>query len=144
VFLHNVVIDLVLALGIDGLLRFYADHIREKHGVRPAFGSLNLPLLVERLAAEGVDDAVIMTSVNRVGFFMNPSREACEDVLKDGRHEVMAMSILASGGIPADEAFAYAAQFPAVKSLLFGVSRAETLDRSLAIIRDLNGRFVTG
>ena len=144
VFLHNVVVDLILALRIDGLLAFYADHIREKHGARPGFGSLNLPLLVERLDAEGVTDAVIMTAVNTSGFFMNPSREACEGVLNDGRHEVMAMSILASGALPAAKSFEYAGSFPAVKSLLFGVSRAETLDKSLDIIRGLNGRFVTG
>jgi len=141
VFLHNVVVDLIMALRIEGLLKFYADHVREKHGVRPGFGSLNLPLLVERLRAEGVEDALIMTSVNRVGFFMNPSREDCEAVLQDGSLDVMAMSILASGAIPAREAFAYAGAFPAVKSLLFGASRGETLDKSLEIIRSLDARF---
>ena len=144
VFLHNIVVDLVLALKIDGLLKFYADHVSEKHGARPAFGSLNLPLLVERLEAEGVEDALIMTSVNKVGFFMNPSREACEEILRDPHHDVMAMSILASGALPAQEAFEYAAQFPAVKSLLFGASRGETLDKSLAIIAGLDGRFTVG
>jgi aryl-alcohol dehydrogenase-like predicted oxidoreductase len=53
----------------------------------------------------------------------------------------MAMSILASGAIPASEAFAYASRFPAVKSLLFGASRPETLDKSLGIIRSLDSRF---
>lgn len=134
-FLHNVVTDLLLALGIEGLLRVTADHLREKHGVRAGFGTLNLPLLVERLRAEGVDDAIIMTSVNRKGFFMNPSREACEAVLRDDSLDVMAMSILASGAIPAEEAFPYAASFPAVRTFLFGASRPESLDRSLAILR---------
>ncbi len=137
VFLHNVVVDLLLALKVEGILKFYADHIREKHGVRPGFGSLNLPLLVERLEAEGVKDAAIMTSVNKTGFFMNPSKEACEKVLKDRSLDVVAMSILASGAIPAREAFPYAASFPAVKSFLFGASREETLDKSLAIIKSL-------
>lgn len=141
VFLHNVVVDLILALEIDGLLKFFADHVREKHGARPAFGSLNVPLLVRRLEAEGVDDALIMTSVNTIGFFMNPSQEACEETLMNPTLDVMAMSILASGAIPASEAFAYAARFPAVKSLLFGASRAETLDKSLGIIRSLDARF---
>ena len=134
-FLHNVVVDLVLALKIDGLLRFYADHVREKHNTRPGFGSLNLPLLVERLGAEGVEDAVIMTSVNPIGFFMNPSQAACEETLQDGSLEVMAMSILASGAVPPQEAFPYAAKFPAVKSLLFGASRRQTMVQSLELIR---------
>jgi hypothetical protein len=143
VFLHNVVVDLILALEIDGLLAFFADHVREKHGARPAFGSLNVPLLVHRLEVEGITDALIMTSVNSIGFFMNPSQAACEETLRNPDLDVMAMSILASGAIPASEAFAYAAQFPAVKSLLFGASRAETLDKSLAIIRSLDARFAT-
>ena len=137
VFLHNVVTDLVLALEIDGILKFFADYIREKHNTRPGFGSLNLPRLIKRLEAEGVDDAVIMTSVNKKGFFMNPSRQACEEVLQESGLEIMAMSILASGAIGADEAFRYAASFPAVKCLLFGASRDETLGKSLDIIRSI-------
>lgn len=136
-FLHNVVVDLLLALEIDGLLKFYADHVRDKHNTRPGFGSLNLPRLVDRLKAEGVEDAVIMTSVNKKGFFMNPSQKACEDALKDSGYDIMAMSILASGSIPAEEAFRYAASFPAVKCLLFGASRDETLAKSLDIIRSV-------
>ncbi|MFH1754634.1 MAG: hypothetical protein ABIA59_02925, partial [Candidatus Latescibacterota bacterium] len=138
-FLHNVVVDLILSLEIEGLLKFYADYIRDKHGMRPGFGSLNLPLLIERLDAEDVKDAAIMTSVNKTGFFMNPSPAACEKVLADGSRDIVAMSILASGAIPAPEAFQYAASFPAVKSLLFGSSRRETLEKSLAIIRELDG-----
>jgi len=144
VFLHNVVVDLILALQIDGMLKFFADHVRENYGVRPGFGSLNLPTLVKQLEHEKVEDVVIMTSVNKIGFFMNPSREACESVLSDARWDVMAMSILASGSIPATEAFPYAASFPAVKSLLFGASREETLGKSLEIIESLDPRFHLG
>lgn len=137
IFLHNVVVDLILALKIEGLLKFYADYVRDKHRLQPGFGSLNLPLLVERLGAEGVKDTVIMTSVNKTGFFMNPSREACEKVLAESGLNVVAMSILASGAIPAEEAFQYAARFPAVKSFLFGASRRETMEKSLAILKGL-------
>jgi hypothetical protein len=137
VFLHNVVVDLVLALEIEGILEFFANYVREKHNTRPGFGSLNLPLLIKRLEAENIKDAVIMTSVNKKGFFMNPSREACEEILQDQNLEVMAMSILASGAISAEEAFRYAASFPAVKCLLFGASRDETLAKSLGIIENV-------
>ncbi len=137
VFLHNVVVDLILALEIDGVLKFFASYVREKHNTRPGFGSLNLPRLVKRLETEGVEDAVIMTSVNKKGFFMNPSREECESVLNNSDLEVMAMSILASGAISAEEAFRYADSFPAVKCLLFGASRDETLAKSLGIIDSL-------
>jgi len=131
--LHNVVVDLLLALEIDGMLRMYADHVRSK-GLRPGFGTLNLPRLVDRLRAERVEDAVIMTAVNPIGFFMNPSREACEIVLQDAGLQVMAMSILASGSVPASRAFPYAASFPAVKSFLFGASRRQTLEASLNLL----------
>ena len=87
--------------------------------------------------AEGINDAVIMTSVNKKGFFMNPSRAACEEILQNPGLEIMAMSILASGAISAEEAFRYAASFPAVKCLLFGASRDETLGKSLEIIKSI-------
>jgi len=134
VFLHNVVVDIVLAMKVEGVLKLFADHVREKYGVRPGFGSLNLPLLVERMRAEEVEDAVIMTSVNKKGFFMNPSQSTCEEVLMDPGLDVVAMSILASGAIPGEEAFPYAARFPAVKSFLFGASRRETIMKSLTAI----------
>jgi len=138
VFLHNIVVDLLLALDIKGLFKFFADYIKEKHGARPGFGSLNLPLLTEKLASEEVRNAAIMTSVNKTGFFMNPSQRACEEILLNGRFDIVAMSILASGAIPAPEAFPYAASFPAVKSLLFGASRSETMEKSLNIIHSLD------
>lgn len=138
VFLHNVVVDLILGLELDGLLGFFADHVRSKYAVKAGFGSLNLPLLVERIRREGIEDAVIMTSVNKKGFFMNPSREACEEILGDGSLNVVAMSILASGAISPQEAFDYAVSFPAVKSLLFGASRRETMEKSLRIIGNLD------
>lgn len=137
VFLHNVVTDLLLALEIDGVLKFFADYVRDKHETRPGFGSLNLPRLVKRLEAEGVEDAAIMTSVNKMGFFMNPSRKECESVLENPDLDIMGMSILASGAISAEEAFRYAVEFPAVKCLLFGASRDETLAKSLGIIKSL-------
>lgn len=140
VFLHNVVVDLILALGIEGMLRGFADHLRDKHGCRPGFGTINLPHLLERLDAEGVHDAVIMTPVNRAGFFMNPGKREVEEALGDGSRDIMAMSILASGAIPAEEAFPYAAGFPSVKSFLFGTSRLETMERSLSILADLGVR----
>jgi len=136
VFLHNVVVDLLLALEVEGVLSFFAGHLARK-GITPGFGSLNLPRLTAQLEKEGVKDAVIMTAVNKGGFFMNPSREACERVLEDGRLQVMAMSILASGAIPAEEAFPYAGSFPAVKSFLFGASRAATMERSLEILESM-------
>ncbi len=139
VFLHNVVVDLLLALEIKGVLRHYADHVR-KRGFRPGFGSLNLPTLVRQLREEGVEDAAIMTSVNKGGFFMNPSQAACEASLADSGLDVMAMSILASGVTPAEEAFPYAGSFPAVKSFLFGASRPQTLERSLEILKTMEVR----
>ena len=63
----------------------------------PAFATKNLPLLLKKLTSWGISKPLILTHFNKIGFQMNPSREACEKSLAEYDFQVMAMGTLASG-----------------------------------------------
>ncbi len=122
VFLQNIVTDLLLGLGWREILTAFAQHIRERHGARPGFITLNLPRLIDTLEQCEVTDAVVCAAVNKVGFQMNPDVAAYERALAVTTYPVTAMSVLAAGAVPACEAVEYVTRFPAIRSVMFGAS----------------------
>lgn len=127
-FLHDVVTDACLGLGLDEVIRVYAEHLRDKHGMRAGAVTKNFPLLAERLESWGVELAV-MTSFNPIGFQMNPSREACEAALRGG-YEVVAMNALAGGFLGPDEAARYVSSL-GIGAVAVGMSTLEHARQTL-------------
>src|SRR5688500_12229774 len=132
VFPHDVLTDLALALDIPEVLDVYAVEIQKRFGARAGFATKNLPFLVQRFQRYGFQSPLVLAQINKVGFGMNPSREACERALSSRNLEVMAMGTLASGYVRPREAYEYVFARPAVQSVVVGVSTpqhaAETFD----------------
>lgn len=135
VFLHDVFTDLALALDLRGIVEFFHEEMQQKYGCRAAFATKNLPLFLEKLHAWGYSDPLVMPHFNKVGYCMNPSREACEAALRARPARVMAMSTLASGYLAPDEAYAYLAAIPRIESVVVGVSSPEHIATTFAAIR---------
>ena len=135
VFLHNVLTDLALGLGLKSIFELYIDEMSSHFKTRPAFATMNLPLLVERFKEWGIERPFIMANLNKVGFAMNPSREACEKCLAENDIQVMAMSTLASGYLKPDEAYEYLCKLPHVDSMVVGVSTPEHAAETFGAIR---------
>jgi hypothetical protein len=136
VFLQNVLTDLVLGLGVRDFFVEYTEHIRRKYGATPGLITQNLPLLRDRLQEWGVEGVVICASVNKIGYLMSPGREAYEQALADNnpaRYPVMAMSTLASGAIPAPEAYDYINRLN-LQSIVFGASSRSNIEQTLRCI----------
>jgi hypothetical protein len=135
VFLHDVLTDLALGLGLDWVLGLFQEHIVERYRVPAGFVTKNLPLLCDRLVALGLPQPVVMASFNAAGFGMNPNPLQCVEVL--GRTEVtfVAMNTLASGHLSPETAFRYLAQFPWVRSVVVGVSRKDHATETIHAIR---------
>ena len=104
--------------------------IRERFGARGGFATKNLPLLVERFKRYGFERPLVLAQINKLGFGMNPTRQACENSLAQSDLQVMAMGTLV-GYLKPDEAFDYVFSVPRVESAVVGVSSpaqaAETL-----------------
>ncbi|MBU0477571.1 hypothetical protein KKC91_03265 [bacterium] len=135
IFLHTIVVDLALGLGLDQILSHYYSYIKDKYNVIPGFGTLNLPKLLNKLQMLGIDYPLIMTSVNKKGFYMNPSKAACEEVINDGKCEILAIGTLASGAISLREAYEYLFSFHNIKSLVIGASTKDHIKQSFDLVK---------
>ncbi|NBZ89677.1 hypothetical protein [Stagnihabitans tardus] len=122
IFLQNVFTDLMLGLGFTGAFRIFHDHVREKYGAEPGYITMNLPALYKALSEEGIENPVICANINKIGFRMCGGHQAYLDVLQNGRLQAVAMSVYASGAIPAEEAISWVTALPNLKSIVFGAS----------------------
>ncbi|MBA4804661.1 MAG: hypothetical protein H2038_08440 [Brevundimonas sp.] len=137
IFLQNIVVDLMLGFGVAEPFIEYCNHVRKKYGVYPGFITQNLPLLRQRLQEWGIHDVVICASINKIGYVMSPSRAAYDEVLaeNDGSdYAIMAMATLASGAIPAPEAYEYINSLN-IQSVVFGASSRGNIQQTVKLIR---------
>ena len=69
-----------------------------------------------------IKNPLIMASINKLGYQVNPSREAFEDALKQYELQLLAMSTLAAGYLKPKEAYEYLFSLPRVDSVVVGLS----------------------
>lgn len=137
IFLQNVITDLLLGVGLHGVLRAFADHVRKRYGAEPGFITMNLPLALEVLEAQGVDNPIVCANINKIGFRMCGGLEAYEQAISGRRFRAIAMSVLASGAIPPREAVGYVCQLPQVESIVFGASSRANIRQTKSLIDEL-------
>lgn len=122
VWMQNVVVDLLLGLGFLDAFRIFADHVRTRHGAEPGFITMNLPQLLDALETVGVDNPLVCSNINKLGFRMSGGVEGYLDALEQRPFRSVAMSVFASGAIPAEEAIEWACALPNLESIVFGAS----------------------
>lgn len=134
VFLQNIVTDLLLGLGLGEVFAAYARHVRQCYGAEPGFITMNLPALVDCLLAAGVEDPIVCSPVNKIGYLMNPDRAACEETIRRRPFRPVAMSIFASGAVDPREGVEYVLRQRKVRSIVFGASTRPHIEQTLAMI----------
>ena len=107
IFLQNIVTDLLLGLGVKEVFIQFSSYIQSKYGVDPAFNTMNMPKLVDFLLECGIENPIVCSSINKIGYLMNPDRISYEETIRSKQFRPMAMSILASGAIAPKEAVEY-------------------------------------
>lgn len=122
IFMQNIFVDLLLGMGFTHAFRIFHDHVIEKYGAEPGFITMNLPMLAEALEKEGIKTPIICSNINKLGFRMCGGVDAYHDVLQSGKVRAIAMSVYASGAIPAEEAISWIADLGGVESIVFGAS----------------------
>ena len=122
IFMQNVFTDLMLGMGFTGALKMFHDHVLAKYDAEPAFITMNLPLCLEALEAEGIRNPIICANINKIGFRMCGGLEAYTRPIEEGRVRAIAMSVFASGAIPPAEAIEWVAKLPGLQSIVFGAS----------------------
>lgn len=136
-FLQNVITDLILGYDIKEVFQRYCDFIRKKYDVLPGFITLNMPYLKSKLQEWDIEEVVICSSVNAAGFNMYPSKEVYERVITENdpdKYQLMAMNVLASGSITAQQSFDYINNLK-IQSVVFGASSKSHIKSSVDMIQ---------
>jgi hypothetical protein len=122
IFLQNVVVDLLLGLGFKEAFRIFADHVKKRYNAEPGFITMNLPKLLDVLDELGIENPIVCSNINKVGFRVSGGVEAYEDALRNRKFRAIAMSVFASGAIPPKEAISWVCEQPNIESIVFGAS----------------------
>lgn len=134
VFLQNVVVDLLLGLGMHEPLLLFSNHVKKRYNAEPGFITMNLPMLLDTLDELGIDNPIVCSNINKIGFRMCGGQQAYEDALSKRRFRAIAMSVFASGGIPAKEAIEWVCSQPKIESIVFGASGRDNIVRTKELV----------
>jgi hypothetical protein len=122
IFLQNVVVDLILGLKFHEALRIFADHIRNRYGAEPGFITMNMPRFVQVAEEVGIRNPIVCANINKIGFRMCGGLESYKQTLQEKQFRAIAMSVFASGALPAAEAIEWICTQPNIRSIVFGAS----------------------
>jgi len=136
IFLQNIVTDLLLGYGIREIFLEYCEYIRNKYNVLPGLITQNLPFLAKKLDEWGIKEVVICSSFNKIGYLMSPDVETYIDIAMRNDpsvYQLMAMSTLASGAIPAKDAYDFINQ-QNIQSVVFGASSRKNIEETVRLV----------
>ncbi len=122
IFLQNVVVDMILGLKMYDIFKAYDSYIRKKYNAEPGYITMNMPLLLDTLNSLGIENPIICSSINKIGFRMSGGKELYEKYLNEKQFRPIAMQVLAAGALRPQEAIEYLGRFPKIESVLFGAS----------------------
>jgi hypothetical protein len=136
IFLQNVITDLLLGYNTKIVFEEYCNYIKKKYKALPGFITINLPYMINKFKEWDIEDVVICSSINKIGYTMCPGMEAYENIIANndaGKIQIMAMSTLASGAIPPKEAYEYI-KSQNIQSIVFGASSKKNIEESVKLI----------
>jgi len=139
IFLHDSLTGLAVAYNMVDVIRDFYEYVQKKYKVIPGFGTLNYSRTCELFQKAGIEHSVIMCPVNKKGYFMNPSKEACEDAISKYDNTVVASLTLAAGSLNPQEAYEYIHSLKKVRHVIVGLSSKEHADETFSILRKYLG-----
>ena len=122
IWLQNVVVDLLLGLGFNDAFGVFADHVRARYNAEPGFITMNLPMLLDALDDVGIENPIVCSNINKIGFRMSGGVDAYRRSLAERPFRAVAMSVFASGAIPPREAISWIFEQPGIEAIVFGAS----------------------
>jgi hypothetical protein len=134
IWLQNVVVDLLSGLGFTDAFRIFADHVRKRYNAEPGFITMNLPRLLDDLDRAGVENPIVCSNINKLGFRMSGGVEAYRDAMEKRQFRAVAMSVYASGAIPPREAIEWVTSLPNLESIVFGASSRANIASTVSLV----------
>ena len=139
IFLQNVIVDLILGMDMTEVFTIFHDHVRKKYGAEPGYITMNMPRLYQALTAVGIENPIICSNINKIGFRTCGGLPAYEATLRDGKLRAIAMSIFASGAIPPREAIQWLSTLPNLEGIVFGASSRRNIASTKALVDEYFG-----
>ena len=136
IFIQNVIVDMILGLKMYDVFKAYDAYIREKYNAEPGYITMNMPALLDALNSIGIENPIICSSVNKIGFRMSGGIEKYEKYLKEKNFRPIAMQVLAAGALPPEEAIEYLSHFSKIESVLFGASSKNHIQETKNLIEN--------
>lgn len=136
IFLQNIITDLLLGFDIPEIFQEYCLYINKKYDVLPGLITQNMPFLKAKLEEWGITEVVICSSFNKTGYLMSPDIDSyvvSANRNDHSKYQLMAMSTLASGSIPANEAYHFINQ-QNIQSVVFGASSKNHIKETVSLI----------
>jgi len=134
IFLQNIVTDLLLGIGAKQVFVEFADYVKRTYGVDSAFNTMNMPKFVDFLLDCGIENPIVCSSINKIGYLMNPDKVSYEETIRTKPFRPMAMSILASGAVRPKEAVEYVGSQKNIRSIVFGASSKNHIQQTKELI----------
>jgi hypothetical protein len=134
IFLQNVITDLLLGMGMTKAFRIFHDHVREKYGAEPGFITMNMPMLLDALEAEGIENPIICANMNSLGFRTSGGLDLYKKTLETRKLRFIAMSVFASGAISPREALDSICDLPNLQAIVFGASSRGNIRSTCQIV----------
>ena len=139
IFLQNVIVDLILGMDMTEVFTIFHDHVRKKYDAEPGYITMNMPRLYQALTSVGIENPIICSNINKIGFRTCGGLAAYEATLRDGKLRAIAMSIFASGAIPPREAIQWLSTLPNLDGIVFGASSRRNIDSTKALVDEYFG-----
>ncbi|MCY1719095.1 hypothetical protein OU798_01990 [Prolixibacteraceae bacterium Z1-6] len=136
IFLQNVLVDMILGLGMTEVFAEYAEYVKKKYNAEPGFITMNMPMLYDELEKLGIQNPIICSSINKIGFRMSGGKDIYEKYLTEKEFRPIAMQVLAAGALRPQEAIEYLGQFPKIESVLFGASSKGHIQETKELIEN--------
>jgi hypothetical protein len=98
---------------------------------------MNLPLMLDVLEKLGIDNPIVCSNINKIGFRMCGGIDLYEQTIRTRRFRPIAMSVLASGALKPREAVEYVVGQKQIESIVFGASSRANIRQTKQIIDEL-------
>jgi len=134
IFIQNVIVDMILGLKMYDVFKEYDSYIRKKYNAEPGYITMNMPALLDCLNSLGIENPIICSSINKIGFRMSGGKDIYEKYLTEKTFRPIAMQVLAAGALRPKEAIEYLGKFSKIESVLFGASSKSHVQETKELI----------
>ena len=97
-----------------------------------------MPLLLDTLEECGIENPIICSSINKIGFRMSGGVELYEKTIEGKDFRPIAMQVLAAGALDPKEALEYVCNLRGIESILFGDSTTSHIKQTKELIEQFS------